>query len=171
MISYQDLLDDAMLGIVRKVLINVENHGLEDDHSFYISFRTDHPDVIISKHVKAKYPKEITIVLQYQFKNLHVFEDKFTVNIAFGGIPETIIVPFDSLTSFVDPLENFSLQFRRVYANEIDEEDDIDGIDDIDDIDDISLMSLLNGQPKQEEKRPRKAGEVIAIDKYRKRKK
>ncbi len=113
MTPYQELLDEAMLGIVRKVLLKAQLDGIEDEQSFYISFMTDHPDVEISKHVRSKYPNEITIVLQYQFRDLRVFDNKFTVNIAFGGIPETIIVPFAAITSFVDPSSNFSLQFKH----------------------------------------------------------
>lgn len=117
MTPYQELLDEAMLGIVRKVLLKAQLDGIEDEQSFYISFITDHPDVVLSKHVKSKYPSEITIVLQYQFRDLRVFEDKFTVNIAFGGVPETIVVPFGAITAFVDPSANFSLQFKHSYIS------------------------------------------------------
>lgn len=112
-IDYQILLDEAMLDIVKKVLKQAQDEGLEDEQSFYISFRTDFPEVILSKSIKARYPKEITIVLQYQYKNLQVLQDSFSVNIAFNGISETIVIPFFALTSFSDPSADFSLRFRN----------------------------------------------------------
>lgn len=113
-IDYQILIDEAMLDIVKKVLKQVQHEGLEDEQSFYISFRTDFPEVILSKSIKARYPKEITIVLQYQYKNLQVLQDSFSVNIAFNGISETIVIPFFALTNFSDPSADFSLRFRSI---------------------------------------------------------
>lgn len=113
-IDYQILIDEAMLDIVKKILKQTQEEGLEDEQSLYVSFRTDFPEVILSKSIKARYPKEITIVLQYQYKNLRVLQDSFSVNIAFNGISETIEIPFFALTSFADPSADFSLQFRTI---------------------------------------------------------
>jgi hypothetical protein len=110
-INYQSLLNNALLSIVRNVLLQIQKDGLDLEHSFYISFRTDFAGVTLSERVKSKYPQEITIILQHQFKNLLVFDDYFTVNISFDGISEDIKVPFASLTNFIDPIENFNLEF------------------------------------------------------------
>lgn len=173
---YQELLDEAMLGIVKKVLSRVQFDGLSRDQSFYISFNTEHPNVILSKNVKKKYPKEITIVLQYQYRDLQVFDDKFKVNITFGGASETIQVPFNAIIGFVDPGANFSLQFKR-----IEEDEDLDiGLDVISEYDDEVLANFdyhrlnfdnkspSNGNAKKTKK---KAGKVIEIDKFRNRNK
>lgn len=112
-IDYQSLIDAALLDIVRKILSDVQEEGLEDNQSFYISFYTDHPGVVLSRRVRQLYPEEITIVLQYQYKDLRVFKDKFSVNLGFGGVTETVEVPFLALTGFADPLSSFSLQFRE----------------------------------------------------------
>jgi len=166
-LDYQELIDSAMLDIVRKILLETQDEGLSDEQCFYISFRTDAPEVILSKQVKARYPKEITIVLQYQYKNLQVLKDRFSVNIAFNSIPETIEVPFASLTSFVDPLENFSLQFRS--SQDLDSE--IELFDDIEFSEEASDFVRL--EPKKPSKSPKSkektAGEVISIDKFRKK--
>lgn len=111
--DYQSLIDDAMIDIVRSVLIKVQDNGFLGEQCFYISFRTDHPEVIISKQLKSRYPEEITIVLQYQFKDLRVMQDRFSVDLSFGGVYENIEVPFLALTGFADPSVNFSLQFRK----------------------------------------------------------
>lgn len=113
-IDYQILIDEAMLDIVKKILKQAQEEGLESEQSLYVSFRTDFSEVILSKSIKARYPKEITIVLQYQYKNLQVLQDSFSVNIAFNGISETIEIPFFALTSFADPSADFSLQFRSI---------------------------------------------------------
>lgn len=111
--DYQSLIDEAMLGVVKKILIEIEIKGIRDDQSFYLSFRTNFPGVILSDKVKEKYPKEITIILQHQFRNLAVINDKFMVNISFNGRAENIEVPFNAITSFLDPAANFGFQFAH----------------------------------------------------------
>ena len=152
-IDYQALIDEAMLDIVKKMLVHAQDKELKDGQYFYISFRTDYPEVTLSKNVKARYLKEITIVLQYQYKNLKVSEDRFSVNIAFSGINETIEVPFSALTGFSDPSENFSLHFRQVT------QDNNGPIHETTD--------LLNMQPKQKEDSKKEAGEVVSIKQFR----
>lgn len=113
-IDYQKLLDESGLELIRKILIIVQKEGLYGEHHFYISFKTDDSDVVLSARMKSRYPTEITIVLQYQFENLIVDDDKFSVRISFDGIKETIVVPFRFITAFVDPSTKFSLQFKNV---------------------------------------------------------
>ncbi len=170
-IDYQLLIDEAMLSIVRKVLISTCETGLIGEQSFYISFKTDDSEVVLSRNMRNKYPKEITIVLQYQFKDLRVLEDRFSVNIAFGGVPETIVVPFSVLTSFIDPITNFSLQFNRgkenvdweseTFATDLDNDKEIKRMQ-------PKLATKTKALPKD---KLQKAGEVIAIDKFRKKSK
>ena len=162
-IDYQTLLDEAMLGIVRKILLKVQEVGLEDEQCFYISFHTDFPEVILSRHVKQRYPKEITIVLQYQFRDLRVLNDRFTVNIAFGGLPETIQVPFDALTSFVDPSANFSLQFKHTKK--------IDKPLKLEKPKKAELKKINSSRPSKISNitKTQKPGQVVAIDQFRKK--
>ncbi len=109
--DYRHLIDKSVLDILKKILKDIQNNGISDDRSLYISFRTNDQGVILSESVKQKYPKEITIILQHQFKNLTVLDEKFTVNITFSGITEKVEVPFYSITSFLDPAANFGFQF------------------------------------------------------------
>lgn len=111
-IDYHLLVNDAMLGIMRRILEQVRDYGLEDERGLYISFDTNHPDLVISKSLKARYPSEMTIILQYQYQNLIVTNDYFLVTLSFNEISETIKVPFKSLLSFSDPLMEFSLEFN-----------------------------------------------------------
>ena len=87
--DYRHLIDKSVLDILKKILEDIQSNGISDDRSIYISFRTNAQGVVLSKPVKQKYPKEITIILQHQFKNLTVLDEKFTVNITFSGITET----------------------------------------------------------------------------------
>lgn len=111
-INYTDLADEVMREVVAKVLRIVETEGLIYDHYFYISFSTTMQGVQLSDRLKERYPKEITIVLQHQFENLFVENDRFSVNLRFDGVKETVIVPFKALTSFADPSVKFALQFK-----------------------------------------------------------
>ena len=96
--DYRHLIDKSVLDILKKILKDIQSNGISDDRSIYISFRTNAQGVVLSKPVKQKYPKEITIILQHQFKNLTVLDEKFTVNITFSGITETVEVPFNTIT-------------------------------------------------------------------------
>ena len=167
-IDYQVLIDEAMIGIVKKVLADVRDNGLYANQSFYISFRTDFPDVKLSKNIKQRYPKEITIVIQHQYRDLVVHDKVFSVNLAFGGLPETIEVPFASLTNFVDSSVDFSLQFRHSeeqIENSFIESDE--GDQDIVNIKDISVKT--NNTQDHIKDKTRGTGEVISLDKFRRK--
>lgn len=112
-LDYNALIDEAMHNIVKKALFVAQNTGLPGKHHFYISFLTNYKGVILSKRVKKNYPYEITIVLQHQFNELHVLNNKFKVSLSFNGIRENIVVPFAALTAFADPSVRFGLQFKH----------------------------------------------------------
>lgn len=109
--DYDLMVEDAMRGLVRRVLDRAAAEGLYGDHHFYISFRTDAPGVGMPARLKAQYPQEITVVVQHQYWNLEVGEDGFSVELAFGGKRERLDVPFAALTGFADPSAKFGLKF------------------------------------------------------------
>ncbi len=110
--NYQKLLNDATLTIVKDVLKDVSQNGLHGNHHFFISFDTTIEDVKLSKKLRELFPKELTIVLQHQFEDFYITDDKFSVKLSFYGKKEMIIVPFKSITSFVDPSVGFFLTFK-----------------------------------------------------------
>ncbi len=110
LIRYDLLVQDALKGVVRKVLIDAKD-GLPGEHHFYISFQTDFPGVRLSNRLREKYPQEMTIVLQHQYWDLNVTEHTFEVGLSFSGIPERLLIPFDALTGFFDPSVQFGLKF------------------------------------------------------------
>ena len=111
-IRYDVLARDALRGVLRKVLSDAATHGLPGEHHFFITFLSKADGVKISPRLLAQYPDEMTIILQHQFWDLIVSEDRFEVGLSFGGIPERLGVPFSAIKSFFDPSVQFGLQFE-----------------------------------------------------------
>lgn len=108
---YPTMIQRALREVPRQALEAVQQHGLPGAHHFYLSFRTDHPEVVIGEDLKQLYPEEMTIVLQHQFRNLEVDREGFSVTLNFGGRPRNLSIPFAALTVFSDPSVEFGLQF------------------------------------------------------------
>ncbi len=108
---YDVMVQEALLGVVRKVLVETARRGLMGEHHFYIAFRSEAPGVKLSARLKEKHPGEMTIVLQHQFWDLAVGEHSFEVGLSFGGVPEKLVIPFDALVGFFDPSVQFGLKF------------------------------------------------------------
>jgi hypothetical protein len=111
LIRYDILAQDALRGLVRKVLSEVARTGLPGEHHFFIGFATQAPGVRISTRLLAQYPEEMTIVIQHQYWDLVVNEHAFEIGLSFKGIPERLLVPFAAVKSFSDPSVGFQLQF------------------------------------------------------------
>lgn len=155
-IEYGNLMHNAMRGLIQSVLTDVSLHGLPGNHHFFITFDTTHPDVIIADWLRARYPSEMTIVIQNWFENLDVTDTGFSITLNFGNNPEPMVVPFDALRTFVDPSVEFGLRFEQH-----DDEDDEDDEDDDDDIIDEDDDDPTTDKPPHE-------AEVVSLDKFRK---
>ena len=112
LIRYDILAQEALRGVVRRVLTDVARDGLPGEHHFYIAFDTRAPGVRVSQRLREQYPEEMTIVLQHQFWDLAVTEHTFEVGLSFGGVPERLLVPFSAVKGFFDPSVQFGLQFE-----------------------------------------------------------
>jgi hypothetical protein len=111
-IRYDILAQDALRGVIRKVLSEVAATGsLPGDHHFFITFLTQAPGVRLSQHLKAKYPEQMTIVVQHQFWDLKVFDGYFEIGLSFSDKPEKLTIPFAAVRGFYDPSVNFELEF------------------------------------------------------------
>jgi uncharacterized protein len=117
LIRYDILAQEALRGVVRKVLSEVAKTGLPGEHHFFISFVTRAPGVRISQRLLEQYDKEMTIVLQNQFWDLKVGETAFEVGLSFDGQREMLSVPFAAIKGFFDPSVQFGLQFDVERAN------------------------------------------------------
>ncbi len=119
MIGYEQLMQDALRGVVRAALQEAAGpHGLPGKHHFYITFRTHAPGVSIPDHLRARYPDEMTIVLEHQFWDLEVYSDRFRVILKFSGQPQPITIPLAAITRFFDPSVKFGLQFEQPQLDE-----------------------------------------------------
>jgi hypothetical protein len=117
-IRYDVLASEAMRGVVKKVLTDAAAHGLPGEHHFFITFLSKADGVKLSPRLLAQYPEEMTIILQHQFWDLTVTDDRFEVGLSFGGIPERLVIPFAAIKSFFDPSVQFGLQFEPQEAAE-----------------------------------------------------
>jgi uncharacterized protein len=112
LIRYDLLVQEALRGVVRRVLQDAAQRGLPGEHHFFISFRTRAPGVKISQRLLERHPDEMTIVLQHQFWDLAVDDVGLEVGLSFGGVPEKLIVPFEAMSGFWDPSVDFGLKFE-----------------------------------------------------------
>ncbi|WP_455481600.1 SspB family protein [Bartonella sp. B35(2025)] len=110
-IRYDILVQDALRGVIRKVLLEVAKAGLPDNHHFFITFLTNAPGIKISPRLKNRYPEQMTIVLQHQFRDLSVSETAFEVTLSFREITEKLVIPFTSIQVFYDPVAAFEAAF------------------------------------------------------------
>jgi hypothetical protein len=112
LMRYDLLAQNALKGVVREALRIAETQGLPGEHHFYIAFNTRAPGVELSEKIAARYPREMTIVLQHQYWNLRVHDTFFEVELSFDNVPEHLVIPFDAVKGFLDPAVQFGLQFE-----------------------------------------------------------
>ena len=118
LIGYGQLVESALRGVVREALRRVAKSGLPGDHHFYITCRTKDPGVQLPPYLREQYPEEVTLVMQHQYWDLVVEDERFGVTLSFGGRNERILVPFSAVTAFADPSIDFGLQFKTLTAEE-----------------------------------------------------
>jgi hypothetical protein len=109
--NYGAMMEDAMRSVVRRALAEAAENGMPGEHHFYVTFRTTADGVDIPEFLLAQFPEEMTIVLQHQYWDLEVSEDRFTVMLSFNNNPAQLNIPFSAVAGFVDPSVKFGLQF------------------------------------------------------------
>ncbi len=114
LLPYETWVEEALRGVVRKALAYTVEHGLASPHHFYITFATDAPGVDMPDWLRAQYPEAMTIILQHQFWDLQVSEERFSVSLRFHGRPAQLTVPFDTIQAFGDPGVNFGLHLHAL---------------------------------------------------------
>ncbi len=151
---YEQLAQDALRGVVRAALERAASPtGIPGAHHFYITFRTRAPGVTVPPDILAKYPDEMTVVLQHQYWDLAIESDRFSVMLKFGGVPKVLTVPFLAVTRFYDPSVQFLLQFEAP--------------------DVAPDQPVFHAEPLEPEKPQRPAGDdgpkVVSLDQFRKK--
>jgi len=162
-IRYDILAQDALRGVIRKVLSEVAATGrLPGEHHFFITFLTGAPGVRISQHLKAKYAEQMTIVVQHQFWDLKVSDTQFEIGLSFSDTPERLVIPFNAIRGFYDPSVNFELEFEVPLAEEDDQTaPEITAIP----VEAVSRTETGETAP-DEEKKP---ASVVSLDSFRKK--
>jgi uncharacterized protein len=161
-IRYDVLARDALRGVLRRVLADAAEHGLPGEHHFFITFLSTAEGAKLSPRLLAQYPEEMTVILQHQFWDLVVTEDRFEVGLSFGGIPERLVVPFNSIKSFFDPSVQFGLQFEPsdAAANEA-PATDLPAV--------AAPSPVTSALPVSEPAKPGEGAEVVRLDRFRKK--
>ena len=165
-IRYDILAQDALRGVIRKVLTEVAaTTRLPGDHHFFITFLTGAPGVRISQQLKAKYAEQMTIVIQHQFWDMKVTETQFEIGLSFSDTPEKLVVPFNAIRGFYDPSVNFELEFDVPLAED----------EEVTEAEITAYPGAAEGKPvaTSEEKKSdeeKKPGSVVSLDAFRKNK-
>ncbi len=157
-LRYDKMVENALRGVVKRAVEEVMEDGLPGDHHFYITFMTDYEGVDIPDYLKDRYPGEMTIVLQFQFYDLDVNDERMVVTLSFNNVPERLEIPLAAITIFADPSVNFALQFQPLGD---DSEPDFDPDFDPTGSDDDSDSSKGDDDSK--------SGEVVSLDTFRKK--
>ncbi|MCC8369633.1 MAG: ClpXP protease specificity-enhancing factor SspB [Rickettsia endosymbiont of Oxypoda opaca] len=155
-IQYQKFLNESMLEFVKKILTRIQSENLYWDQLIYISYRTDNPLVVLPLKIREVYPKEITIVLQHQFENLIVKDEGFSLTVSFDGIKEAIYIPFNSLISFVDSNNNYSLTFNQQLNSYNNSQNEM-----------LKIKKQLLEEKNKDEDETNLSPNVIILDKFR----
>ncbi len=118
LIPYDEIVQEALRAVVGRVLTQVASEGLPGSHHFYITFKTNAPNVSIPRSLLERFPDEMTIVLQNKYWDLKVTDTGFEVGLTFNQVPSHLEIPFAAVTAFADPAVDFALQFQSQIEND-----------------------------------------------------
>ncbi|MFC7049069.1 SspB family protein [Emcibacter nanhaiensis] len=167
-IHYDEMVQNALLSVVRDILQHTADNGLPGDHHFYITFRTDNPDVKIPPYLRERYPDEMTIVLQNQFWDLLADDEHFEISLSFNRKKEHLYVPYAALIGFFDPSVDFGLHF---HSNEIDamEDEDEETPEGMDEMTALTGVAGDNEEKAGGGKESEDGDNVVTLDSFRKK--
>lgn len=181
LIRYDILAQEALRGVIRKVLVEVATTGLPGNHHFFITFLTGAPGVRISSRLKEKYPEQMTIVLQHQYWDMVVTDQLFEVGLSFGDIPEKLTIPFSAIRGFYDPSVNFELEFDVTVLQPVSDNDEGDEVASIELLLSDGDENSHKNKPKKSDKdssvetdgasteTPKTSADVVSLDAFRKK--
>jgi hypothetical protein len=162
MMRYDQMIDEALRGVVRATLRQVAKTGLPGEHHLFISFLTGFPGVELPDYLREKYPEEMTIVLQHQFWELMIERDFFSVRLSFQDIREKLVIPFGAVTSFADPAAKFGLQFKEGPEHLADDEE-------VSEPGEPTALPVAFTPPSPDEATDKPAAEVVTLDNFRRK--
>ncbi len=155
------MLQRALRSVLRETLTIVTEHGLPGAHHLFITFRTGSEGVELADYLQARYPEEMTIVLQHEYWGLEVTEEGFTVTLSFSNRHERLVIPFAAVTAFADPSVRFGLQFDKTTRAEAEDSSLAD---------EPEAAEELPGESEAEAEAEGQPGDnVVTLDRFRKR--
>ncbi len=161
LLPYEKWIEQALRHVVAQAIEHAAVHGLPGGHHFYITFRTGHAGVELPQRVRAQYPKEMTIVLQHQYRDLGFNRDtqSIQVGLSFGGVPTKLAIPLDSIVEFADPHIRYGLRFQMPEALADD---------------DAAPPAVKEAEKPQASEEPKskddaEPGQVVSLDAFRRR--
>ena len=100
----------------RRVLADVPTSApaTETPNARLIARRTDAARVGLAARLRATYPREMSLMLQYQYRDLVVTPQAISVTVSFNGVWEAIVIPLEAMTAFEDQTASFRIGFRDV---------------------------------------------------------
>ena len=152
LLPYEEWVEAAMRQVVARAIAHAAANGLPGEHHFYLTFRTDHPGVVIPPRLRAQYPQEMTIVLQHQFWDLKMDDEAglISVGLSFGGVPASLVIPLGAVTGFADPHVRYGLRFRPAPPRS-------------------TPSRNRNPRPNQTPDKPAETPQVVSLDAFRRR--
>lgn len=170
-LDYDFLMQNALRRLMRDVLNLIKDIGdAPGEHHFYIEFLTHAPGVAIPDHLLEEYPERMTIVLQHQFENLTVDDEKFGVTLWFKGKQTRLEIPFSAVTNFADPSMQFGLRFEPVEEQEGKSEEN--ETEQSEQGEAPTPLDAKNSDAPPSKKEPSKTGEsadIVSLDAFRKK--
>ena len=157
--DYDDLVEESLKNVVKKVLKITAESGLVGNSHFFISFNGDDDDVIVPDELKSNDSSEIKIIIQHQFWDLKATDEHFEVTLSFNGQKKNIYVPYKAITSFTDPSVGFGLQFKVEEQKKIPNQGKKD---------EDFVLENEKDQTKQTNKT--ESGEIISLNEFRDKK-
>ena len=149
--DYDDLVEESLKNVVKKVLKITAESGLVGNSHFFISFNGNDNEVIVPDELKSADSSEIKIIIQHQFWDLKATDEHFEVTLSFNGQKKNIYVPYKAITSFTDPSVGFGLQFK------VEEKKD-------------ENIILENKKDQTKQTNETESGEIISLNEFRDKK-
>ena len=113
MIEYQKILDKNMLNVLKDILKDIRDNGLSNNNHLYITFLTNHKNVELPIWLRQNYPQEMTIIIQFEYYDLEINENNFSITLSFDDIKTNLKINYNAIVSFADPSANFGLILQK----------------------------------------------------------
>jgi len=159
LLRYDQMLQKALRGVLKETLDIVAQSGLPGTHHLYITFRTQASGVEIADYLVARYPEEMTIVLQHEYWGLEADDEGFSVTLSFSNRHERLVIPWTAVTAFADPSVRFGLQIDKAAQSERAEDEE-----EVAESEEPAEEAVDDAAPQSEE-----SGKVVALDRFRKK--